>query len=58
MRALVHLPEAQAKTIALAIDGFTAEEIADFMYVAEATVRSNLRHARRKLEILLADDSP
>jgi RNA polymerase sigma factor (sigma-70 family) len=56
MRALLHLPAAQATTIALIMDGFTAGEIGEFLYVKEATVRSNLRHARRKLEALLAED--
>ncbi|MFF4260410.1 RNA polymerase sigma factor [Streptomyces sp. NPDC001663] len=53
--ALLHgLPSAQQATVAYAFDGYATKEIADRLNVSEATVRSNLRHARRQLQGWLA----
>ncbi|GAA2510312.1 RNA polymerase sigma factor [Winogradskya humida] len=43
------LPAAQREVLALAMDGFEPAEIAAINGQNVATVRSNLRHARRKL---------
>ena len=43
------LPPRQREVIAWSLDGFSAAEIAEQTGLAPATVRSTLRHARRKL---------
>ena len=43
------LPAAQRQVIALYVDGFTNDEIAEMMGSSAATVRSNLRHAKSRL---------
>jgi RNA polymerase sigma factor (sigma-70 family) len=43
------LPAAQRLVMALHIDGYTASEIASMIHSSQATVRSNLRHARRTM---------
>jgi RNA polymerase sigma factor (sigma-70 family) len=44
-----HLPRAQRDTFSLVYAGFTPVEISKMLGVSEATVRSNLRHARKIL---------
>jgi RNA polymerase sigma factor (sigma-70 family) len=57
--AIRELPPAQAAAIALTIDGYTADDIAAILSMNPATVRSNLRHARKRLRIKLWDpDDP
>ncbi|SHM86506.1 RNA polymerase sigma factor [Cryptosporangium aurantiacum] len=48
-RALAALPAAQRHAIALTIDGYSPAEIAGILAQPAATVRSNLRHARKAL---------
>jgi DNA-directed RNA polymerase specialized sigma24 family protein len=59
------LPPAQREVLALAADGFEPGEIAEITGQHTATVRSNLRHGRRRLIHLMtgaerkeADDGP
>lgn len=47
------LPPAQLEVMALIFDGYTPAEIAELLDKSPATVRSNLRQARRRLEHLL-----
>lgn len=47
--ALAALPAAQRHVMALTFDGYTPTEIAEILAQPPATVRSNLRHARRAL---------
>jgi RNA polymerase sigma-70 factor (ECF subfamily) len=47
------LPVAQREVIALTMDGYGAVEIAEITGQKPATVRSNLRHARRNLVAML-----
>lgn len=44
------LPERQRETFSLLLDDFTVEEVAEIMDVSTETVRSNLRHARKRLK--------
>jgi RNA polymerase sigma-70 factor (ECF subfamily) len=46
LQALRQLPPVQRAVFALNYDGFTNAEIASILGMEEATVRSNLRHAR------------
>ena len=46
---LLNLPAAQREVMALTVDGFDPTEIAEIVGKSPATVRSNLREARRKL---------
>jgi len=43
------LPLARRRIVALAFDGWKVREIAEELGIAEATVRSHLRHVRRSL---------
>jgi RNA polymerase sigma factor (sigma-70 family) len=52
---LVSLPPAQREVLALATDGFDPADIAAITGQNTATVRSNLRHGRRKLIRLMAE---
>ena len=53
-RALAKLGERQASAFVLTqIEGYSASEAAGIMGLAESTVRSNLRHARRRFRELL-----
>ena len=53
-RALAKLGERQASAFVLTqVEGYSASEAAGIMGLAESTVRSNLRHARRRLRELL-----
>ncbi len=47
------MPSAQAKVLALTIDGYTAGEIASMLDHPQNTVRSNLRHARAAMAAAL-----
>jgi RNA polymerase sigma-70 factor (ECF subfamily) len=49
------LPPAQRKVMALAMDGLEQTKIAELLQVQPATVRSNLRHARERLQRHLND---
>jgi RNA polymerase sigma-70 factor, ECF subfamily len=59
-KMIAQLPERQAATIRLLMDGATTEEIGLVLNVQPATVRSNLRFARVVLKALLdqQDDGP
>jgi RNA polymerase sigma factor (sigma-70 family) len=46
---LRRLPPAQLTAMALTFDGYTATEIAQMLDLDASTVRSNLRHARKRL---------
>ncbi|MFI5546105.1 RNA polymerase sigma factor [Streptomyces sp. NPDC051815] len=50
------LPEAQRTVLRLVYAGMRTREIASELGMPEATVRSNLRHARARLRQLLADE--
>jgi RNA polymerase sigma factor (sigma-70 family) len=52
---LVCLPPRQREVMNWYLDGFKANEIAGALNVTEATVRSNLRHAREQLKRRLDD---
>ena len=55
-RALDSIPDQQASAFRLVqIEGYSAKEAARIMEVKTATVRSNLRHARKKLREQLAE---
>jgi RNA polymerase sigma-70 factor (ECF subfamily) len=49
------LPTQQRKVMALTLDGLSGMEIAQRIGASEATVRSNLRHARDRLAKLLTE---
>jgi RNA polymerase sigma factor (sigma-70 family) len=49
LEALAQLPPIQRAVFALTYDGFPCEDIGEILGMKEATVRSNLRHARRTL---------
>jgi RNA polymerase sigma-70 factor (ECF subfamily) len=53
VRMLHALPVSQREVIALTMDGYGAVEIAEITGQKPATVRSNLRHARRNLVAML-----
>jgi RNA polymerase sigma factor (sigma-70 family) len=53
---LREMPPARREVVALIFDGFSAREAANRLGIAESTVRSHLRHARRALEV--ADLAP
>lgn len=56
-RALAQLGERQATAFVLTqVEGYSSSEAAGIMGLAESTVRSNLRHARRRLRELLEVD--
>lgn len=50
MQLLNKLPSAQRQVMAWHIDGFNTKEISIQLGMSEATVRSNLRHAREKMK--------
>ena len=55
-RALDAIPDQQAKAFRLVqIEGYSAREAARIMDSKRRTVRSNLRHARKKLREQLAE---
>jgi len=49
LTAIGELPPAQRRVMAWSFDGYTPTEIAEILGEEAATVRSNLRHARRQL---------
>lgn len=49
LKRLREMPEIRRKVVALIFDGLTTQEISTQLGMAEATVRSHLRHARRSL---------
>jgi RNA polymerase sigma-70 factor (ECF subfamily) len=51
---LRRLPPAQQAVVALHYDGFSTKEISGIVDRTEATVRSSLRHGRRRLEQMIA----
>jgi RNA polymerase sigma-70 factor (ECF subfamily) len=53
LRALGQLPQSQRTTLARHLDGYTTTEIAEHLNTTEPTVRSQLRHARRRVAELL-----
>ncbi len=58
LRLLRGLPSEQRTVAALSYDGLSCEEIAELTGKSSATVRSNLRHARRALrEVVVSEDS-
>jgi RNA polymerase sigma factor (sigma-70 family) len=54
LKLLMTLPCVQRVTLALTIDGFTPEEIADLLGQKTSTARSNQRHARERLRQMIA----
>ncbi|EMD25374.1 RNA polymerase sigma factor [Amycolatopsis azurea] len=52
------LPERQRDVIVWALDGFSPAQIADHLGLPGTTVRSNLRHARKRLEHLYRKQRP
>lgn len=50
--ALAALPARQRQVMAWLYDGYTAEEIAEQLDMRANTVRSTVRHAKRKLQLL------
>lgn len=56
LRVLDRLPRAQRTVMHLHYAGLSTEEIARQLGTQEATVRSNLRHARQRLRALLSDE--
>jgi RNA polymerase sigma factor (sigma-70 family) len=60
-KMIAFLPERQAATVRLRMDGATPEEIGKILNVQASTVRSNLRFARARLMALMReqmDDKP
>ncbi|MEU1320769.1 RNA polymerase sigma factor [Streptomyces tibetensis] len=53
-----HLVGSQRQVMAWHIDGFEPKAIAEQLNMDPATVRSNLRHARKKLALALAMEHP
>ena len=54
--SLSTLPRRQRDTFLLVhVDGYTTAEVATILGVRPATVRSNLRHARKRLRTLMKD---
>lgn len=53
LQALARLSPQQRRVMAWHLDGFTSDEIAEMTGIQQATVRSNLRHAREKLRPVL-----
>jgi RNA polymerase sigma factor (sigma-70 family) len=53
LRVLGQLPRAQATTFAHTIDGLSPAEISKVLDITPETVRSNLRHARKRLTTIL-----
>lgn len=49
VKRISELPAARRMVVALVFDGFDTKEIAQQLGIAEATVRSHVRHARRAL---------
>jgi RNA polymerase sigma-70 factor (ECF subfamily) len=58
LRLLRGLPEGQRTVAALFYDGLLCEEIAELMGKPSATIRSQLRHARRALKEVMASEAP
>jgi len=56
LRLLRALPPGQRTIAVLFYDGMPCEEIAEFVGKTPATVRSQLRHARKTLKELIASD--
>jgi RNA polymerase sigma-70 factor (ECF subfamily) len=54
IREIARLPEQQRQTLVLKLLGYDDEEVAEKLGVKQATVRSNLTHARRKIVGYLA----
>jgi RNA polymerase sigma factor (sigma-70 family) len=54
LRALRALPPGQRTVVALRYDGATCEEIAELTGKPSATIRSNLRHARKALKEMMS----
>ncbi|MEU9690832.1 RNA polymerase sigma factor [Amycolatopsis japonica] len=52
------LPTRQRDVIVWALDGFSPTQIADHLGLSTVTVRSNLRHARKRLERLYGQQRP
>lgn len=57
-QSLARLPPTQRMVMALTVDGYKPEEIAELLGKPPDTVRSNLREARRKLRTWLDDQPP
>jgi len=55
IRLLRQLPPAQAETMACVVDGLKPSEISQLLSVPPSTVRSNLRHARKRLAAVLRE---
>ncbi|MFI1062830.1 RNA polymerase sigma factor [Streptomyces spororaveus] len=55
--ALKRLPARQSDIMRLFVADYSVSDIADLMGMEPATVRSNLRHARKKLALILSDRS-
>jgi RNA polymerase sigma factor (sigma-70 family) len=52
LMSLAALPERQRQVMAWLYDGYTVEEIAEQLGMKVSTVRSTVRHARKKLRLL------
>lgn len=52
---LERLPERQREVMAWSLDGFTHAEIAERLGVRQGTVRSTIRHARKRLKRIYLD---
>ncbi|MBZ9596365.1 sigma-70 family RNA polymerase sigma factor [Streptomyces erythrochromogenes] len=57
LEALKRLPARQSAIMRLSAADYSVADIAAVMDMEPATVRSNLRHARKKLQLLLFDGS-
>lgn len=58
LRLLRALPPGQRTIAVLFYDGMSCEEIAEFTGKIPATIRSQLRHARKTLKELITSDHP
>jgi hypothetical protein len=58
LKAIKRLPPAQRRVMAWYFDGYAPAEIAGILGEDAPTVRSNLRHARRRLAEALAVPDP
>ncbi|MFE3991556.1 RNA polymerase sigma factor [Streptomyces goshikiensis] len=57
LEALKRLPARQSAIMRLSVADYSVADIAEVMDMEQATVRSNLRHARKKLQLILSDGS-
>lgn len=53
---LATLPKQQRLVMAWHMHGFTKRDIAEYLHISEATVRSHIRHARERIRTLWEND--